>query len=36
MLQWKPRLIVLLALVVLIAAALGQLTWDSIDQLTWL
>jgi hypothetical protein len=36
MLQWKPRLIVLVVVVVLIAAALGQLTWESIDQLTWL
>jgi len=36
MLQWKPRLIVLVVVVVLIAAALSQLTWESIDQLTWL
>jgi hypothetical protein len=35
MLQWKPRLIVLVVLVVLVAVALGQLTWDAIDQLTW-
>lgn len=35
MLQWKPRLIVLLAVLVLIAVALGQLTWDGVDQLTW-
>jgi hypothetical protein len=35
MLQWKPRLIVLLVVVVGIAALLGQLTWDAIDQLTW-
>jgi hypothetical protein len=36
MLQWKPRLIVLLVVVVAAAALLGQLTWDAIDQLTWL
>ncbi len=38
MLQWKPRLIVLLVVLVLIAAVVGQLTWDGIDgidQLTW-
>ena len=35
MLQWKPRLIVLLALIVLAAVVLGQLTWDAFDQLTW-
>ena len=35
MLQWKPRLIVLVALVVLVAAALGQLNWDGVEQLTW-
>ena len=35
MLQWKPRLIVLVALIVLAAALLGQLTWDGIEQLTW-
>jgi hypothetical protein len=35
MLQWKPRLICLLVVLVLIAAALGQLTWDGLDQLTW-
>ena len=35
MLQWKPRLIVLLALIVLVAVVLGQLTWDAVDQLTW-
>jgi hypothetical protein len=37
MLQWKPRLIVLLVVLALIAVALGQLTWDEgIEQLTWL
>jgi hypothetical protein len=34
MLQWKPRLIVLLVVLALVAAALGQLTW-TLDQLTW-
>ena len=35
MLQWKPRLIVLLVVLALIAVALGQLSWDSVDQLSW-
>jgi hypothetical protein len=35
MLQWKFRLIVLVAVLVLIAAALGQFTWDELGQLTW-
>jgi uncharacterized protein involved in outer membrane biogenesis len=40
MLQWKPKLIVLVAVVVLVAALLGQFTWElvspeSIDQFTW-
>jgi hypothetical protein len=35
MLQWKPRLIALLFVLVLVAAVLGQLTWDAVDQLTW-
>jgi hypothetical protein len=36
MLQWKPRLAVPMAvLLLLVAAALGQLTWDGVDQLTW-
>jgi hypothetical protein len=35
MLQWKPRLIGVLVVLILIAAVIGQLTWDSIDQLTW-
>ena len=34
MLQWKPRLIVLVAVLVLVAAALGQLTWE-LSQLNW-
>lgn len=32
MLQWKPKLIGLIAVLVLVAAALGQFRWD---QLTW-
>ena len=35
MLQWKPKLIALMAVLVLIAALLGQLTWDLADQFTW-
>jgi hypothetical protein len=38
MLQWKPRLIALVAVLALIAAALGQFTWaglELLDQLTW-
>jgi hypothetical protein len=35
MLQWKPRLLVVSVVLVAIAALLGQLTWDAIDQLTW-
>jgi hypothetical protein len=35
MLQWKPRLLVVLVVLVAIAALLGQLTWDAVDQLTW-
>jgi predicted PurR-regulated permease PerM len=40
MLQWKPRLIALVAVLVIVAALLGQFTWESIgpdalDQLTW-
>ena len=35
MLQWKPRLVVLLAVLVLIAAALGQLTWDAVSFFAW-
>jgi hypothetical protein len=35
MLQWKPKLIVVLVVLALIAVALGQLTWDSVSQLTW-
>jgi len=35
MLQWKPRLFALLVVLALVAAAVGQFTWDAIDQLTW-
>lgn len=33
MLQWKPKLIALVALLVLVAAVLGQFTWAN--QFTW-
>jgi hypothetical protein len=36
MLQWKPKLIVLVVVLVLVAAVLGQFTWDSFaEQFTW-
>lgn len=36
MLQWKPKLIALVAVLVLIAALLGQFTWEAFaDQFTW-
>jgi hypothetical protein len=36
MLQWKPKLIALVAVLVLVAAVLGQFTWETIaDQFTW-
>jgi len=36
MLQWKPKLIALLAVLVLISALLGQFTWDALaNQFTW-
>jgi hypothetical protein len=35
MLQWKPKLIALVAILVLIAAISGQFTWDSLEQFTW-
>jgi hypothetical protein len=35
MLQWKPRLILLVAVIAALAALFGQLTWDGIDQMTW-
>ena len=35
MLQWKPKLFGLLAILVLVAAVAGQFTWDSFVQFTW-
>ena len=36
MLQWKPKLIALVAVLVLIAALTGQFTWQALaDQFTW-
>jgi hypothetical protein len=39
MLQWKPKSIALVATLVLVAALLGQFTWESfglsVDQFTW-
>jgi uncharacterized protein involved in exopolysaccharide biosynthesis len=35
MLQWRPKLIALVAVIVLVAAVSGQFTWDSYSQLTW-
>jgi hypothetical protein len=35
MLQWKPRLVGLVVVLVLLAAVFGQLTWDAFEQLTW-
>jgi hypothetical protein len=36
MLQWKPKLIALVVVLVLVAALLGQLTWQAFaDQYTW-
>ena len=35
MLQWKPKLIALMAILVLVAAVSGQFTWDSFEQFTW-
>jgi hypothetical protein len=34
MLQWKPKLFALVAVLVLIAALLGQFTWEAF-QFTW-
>lgn len=33
MLQWKPKLIALVVLLVLVATVLGQFTWSN--QFTW-
>jgi hypothetical protein len=35
MLQWKPKLVALVAIMVLIAAVSGQFTWDAFEQFTW-
>jgi hypothetical protein len=35
MLQWKPKLIALMAILALIAALSGQFTWESFEQFTW-
>ncbi len=36
MLQWKPKLIAVLAVLVILAVFLGQFTWaDLADQFTW-
>jgi hypothetical protein len=35
MLQWKPKLIALMAVIVFVAAVSGQFTWDSFSQFTW-
>jgi hypothetical protein len=36
MLQWKPKLIALVAVLVAIAVLLGQFTFEAlIDQFTW-
>jgi hypothetical protein len=39
MLQWKPKSIALVAVLVLVAALLGQFTWESfgfsVEQFTW-
>jgi hypothetical protein len=35
MLQWKPKLIALVAILVLVAAVSGQFTWDSFDLNSW-
>jgi hypothetical protein len=36
MLEWKPKLVVLLVLLVTLAVLLGQLSWGLLDfQLSW-
>jgi hypothetical protein len=35
MLEWKPKLIALLVLLVTLAVFLGQLSWSIIFQLSW-
>lgn len=36
MLEWKPKLVALLVLLVILAVLLGQLSWSLFDfQLSW-
>jgi len=36
MLEWKPKLVALLVLLVILAVLLGQLSWGPFDfQLSW-
>jgi hypothetical protein len=36
MLQWKPKLVALVAVLVVLAAVAGQFTWEAFaNQLTW-
>jgi hypothetical protein len=35
MLQWKPKLIALVVILVLVAAVSGQFTWDSFESISW-
>jgi hypothetical protein len=35
MLQWKPKLIALMAILALVAAVSGQFTWDSFELFSW-
>jgi hypothetical protein len=35
MLQWKPKLFVLVTVLALVAALMGQYTWAA-DQFTWI
>ena len=35
MLQWKPKAIGIVSILVLVAAVSGQFTWDAFVQFTW-
>jgi hypothetical protein len=35
MLQWKPKAIGVVSILVLVAAVSGQFTWDAFVQFTW-
>ena len=35
MLQWKPKAICVVSILVLVAAVSGQFTWDAFVQFTW-